>query len=788
MTLFQPVTKFVVAKVLLADLERSCDAQVSENLWEDLPVEVDEGVIAINCLADGSDTESLLCWAVKSSEIESDTVVVSRSLSTLKPRFFLGHSSGEENVKCSINIVTPVPLGEVILAARSESAYILANADRKKFEKALIGDCRIIREGGILSLHPPIQDGNGHSSHLFLHQYGVIMTDPVHQGVFDSGKTRIIVVPDIQEDDPGPSDPSTSDETWISDEEQDSDLDESFLLSTLASNETKPTSTRSQELESREKEVSFSVFTLHELKPGEHSDITVIVKTTELAKLGVFSGDWVVASNPLDRSMIQLVKIEGSDSYQDILNARSLLATPILLNHLAVGSSVPNTILLRRTSFGQRMPPLPVATSVTLARIASPVTVQKRFQPTIFHALKNYFQFSRRLLKKGNILAIPISTSNDALAEGLMENGSTHENAEESLEQYIQQGDPPNEVAYFRVTHVEHPFVQVDPEHGTDSHFAAVMGELGCWMDPASTRLTQGGVENARIPDLDEYLKIKRDYPILTRTARGTVLCSPGSTFAVLREVISATLHQEASRYKLSVTVLLSGNRGTGKRTFARWVAQDLGLHVLEINCYDLVEDTDIKTEGALRARFEQAEDVSPSFLLLRNIDALARTNQKLETGKGESGVIEPSIVTALQECIDNLQSAWTRSGYPTLVFATVRNADALPLGVISCFKHHISLSAPNEEERMAILDILLPGSSLGSDISLSTIAAQTAALVADDLVDLVARVRLNSIHRVSSLSNTLGIALQNFMRAGYSLVASDFEEGLSQARASFSA
>jgi peroxin-6 len=39
--------------------------------------------------------------------------------------------------------------------------------------------------------------------------------------------------------------------------------------------------------------------------------------------------------------------------------------------------------------------------------------------------------------------------------------------------------------------------------------------------------------------------------------------------------------------------------------------------------------------EGTLRARFEQAEEIAPSVLILRNIDALARTNQRLESGKG---------------------------------------------------------------------------------------------------------------------------------------------------------
>jgi len=60
-------------------------------------------------------------------------------------------------------------------------------------------------------------------------------------------------------------------------------------------------------------------------------------------------------------------------------------------------------------------------------------------------------------------------------------------------------------------------------------------------------------------------------------------------------------------------------------------------------------------------------------------------------------------------------------------------------------------LQAPNESERYEILDVLLADSILACDVSLSTLATQTAALVASDLVDLVERAQLISIQRVMS-------------------------------------
>lgn len=66
-------------------------------------------------------------------------------------------------------------------------------------------------------------------------------------------------------------------------------------------------------------------------------------------------------------------------------------------------------------------------------------------------------------------------------------------------------------VAHFRVTHLDYDIVPIDGDDDNDNHFAAVMGELGCWIDPESTRLAQGGLENSLVPNLDEYLQLGQE-------------------------------------------------------------------------------------------------------------------------------------------------------------------------------------------------------------------------------------------------------------------------------------
>lgn len=54
-----------------------------------------------------------------------------------------------------------------------------------------------------------------------------------------------------------------------------------------------------------------------------------------------------------------------------------------------------------------------------------------------------------------------------------------------------------------------------------------------------------------------------------------------------------------------------------------------------KVDCFNLVGESDVKTDGTLRVRFEQAGTCSPCILVLRNIEALAQTTQPLEGGKG---------------------------------------------------------------------------------------------------------------------------------------------------------
>lgn len=115
---------------------------------------------------------------------------------------------------------------------------------------------------------------------------------------------------------------------------------------------------------------------------------------------------------------------------------------------------------------------------------------------------------------------------------------------------------------------------------------------------------------------------------------------------------------------------------------------------------------------------------------------------------------------------------------------------------------------APNELGRYEILHSLLLPSILAPDVSISTLANQTAALVAADLVDLVARAQFASLERAiratyvsfkfpapsaSRAKNIYTCIASSDIKESYlghahvPLTASDFEFALAKARSSYS-
>lgn len=136
------------------------------------------------------------------------------------------------------------------------------------------------------------------------------------------------------------------------------------------------------------------------------------------------------------------------------------------------------------------------------------------------------------------------------------------------------------------------------------------------------------------------------------------------------------------------------GLPGNQAFTSLRWVGGVQSGHLTsltlrlddQLDCYDLLGETDVKTEGNLSARFERAASCTPCVLVLKHIEALARKSQTLETGQ------EPTITAVLEDCFNTARSAWVSSGYPLVCVATVTDPDKVPASLLGLFKEELSI------------------------------------------------------------------------------------------------
>ena len=104
------------------------------------------------------------------------------------------------------------------------------------------------------------------------------------------------------------------------------------------------------------------------------------------------------------------------------------MGSPLLLHNILFdggefGPQVPSSIFIRPSPFGPANPPIPVARSVTIARVASPNSINRQYQSIFLHSLRSYFDAGKRLVKKNDIIAISIDIDFSRWLEGVDADG-----------------------------------------------------------------------------------------------------------------------------------------------------------------------------------------------------------------------------------------------------------------------------------------------------------------------------------------------------------------------------
>lgn len=96
--------------------------------------------------------------------------------------------------------------------------------------------------------------------------------------------------------------------------------------------------------------------------------------------------------------------------------------SPILLRNISSESLSPNPsahglVHLIPGPFGSHQPAIPTASAIVIARVASPVTLTRTHYAACMKGLSAYFGHVIRLVKQGDIIAIPVDTTSSHRAQ-----------------------------------------------------------------------------------------------------------------------------------------------------------------------------------------------------------------------------------------------------------------------------------------------------------------------------------------------------------------------------------
>ncbi|KAJ2470332.1 peroxisomal assembly protein [Coemansia sp. RSA 2322] len=321
----------------------------------------------------------------------------------------------------------------------------------------------------------------------------------------------------------------------------------------------------------------------------------------------------------------------------------------------------------------------------------------------------------------------------------------------------------------------------------------------GFVVQPDVTMVVQSGAVHSYVP----YCQVGA-YADASRAKRGTLSANATSTdtlaihpyvnaLAQLLRLSSTSLHPLALSHGLSCAILLKGSPGTGKRHLVCAMAEQLGVHLYELDCYDILSESEDKAAQVLHVYFQNASRYTPCVMHLRSIDALAQASS---TQSGQENAEDLPISRVLKKCLADVRQAHLETQFPIIVVASTSQPDKLPTSLATVFYHEVELAVPDERTRLALLtDIAKCCLPLAPDTDMAYVAQQTASFVARDLDMLVKRAEGRAWRRLQTqaaaeTSGTAGMALctRDLLLSGQMITREDLLGALADARASMSA
>lgn len=510
----------------------------------------------------------------------------------------------------------------------------------------------------------------------------------------------------------------------------------------------------------------------------EDKELFVFINNSDFTKLGfpVFNGD-LVKINTEKESVI--VRIFGFTEPQLSFEMGYIYLSPILLINLQLDENPEVTVELVQGD--SLITLIPVAESATISRVSSQITMDKTYQQSFFSSLKTILSDQLKCVKEGDYFPVVIDT---VLAKVMFDNANdenNEENGEQNLE-VIPVGNP-DAVAWFKVTDIK----------GTNE-----VGTNQFLINPTKTLLVSSGVESSRLPanehaNWHQYLNLP---PIFNYS-----ISNDFKYAQEFRKILKTCL---SSKINLRTSILLTSmSRGIGKTTLVRSTCIDMGLNLIELDCFDFINPgQELKTIGLLNGKIDKLIANVPNqsafhVIYLKHIENLVPKTDENDQNSSIFASLALKVIEALTEYLEKYSNL--------VVVMSCNDYDKLNDNLKSILKFTIEFTVPTENERLEIFKYLIanekcktPLTDLTSypfeprkDINSKTLALQSAGLTPRDLISIIKKSKKLAIKRLTKLSKELCISVESLINIGnggvITWIPEDFEAAINEARNQFS-